>query len=137
MICEIVNPSDPYTIEHDDPIVIAAAVCLLGEGHYAARDKEGTQVCPLFVFGGFEKWWASKGVGEFGAWIEANRPPLTKAFASVTIGSIRDAEEVKSALAGMSETDGLEWLAKRHDARRSSLNDIGGRARQFAERLAS
>ena len=36
MLLNLINPSDPYTLEADDFEIAAVAVCLLGAGKYPA-----------------------------------------------------------------------------------------------------
>lgn len=108
---DLVNPSDPYTLEADDLQVAAVACCLLGNGKYALiglGDDFGQEV-PVFLLGGHDEWFTSK----FGMTYEETathtlnhrNDALARAFESVTLGS----------------------------ERRSSLNDIGGRARDIAQ----
>ena len=52
MLFEIINPSDPYTLETDSYAAAVAAVCILGEGKYGL-DPIGCDVpkVPLALFG--------------------------------------------------------------------------------------
>jgi len=110
---ELVNPSDPYTIEADDLQVAAVACCLLGNGKYGLTglgDDAGHDV-PVFLLGGHDDWFESK----FGMNYEDTAThvlnhrsgALARAFESVTLGR----------------------------ERRSSLNDIGGKARYIAQAI--
>ena len=106
---EIINPSDPYTMEADDLEVAAVAVCLLGNGKYGLSrigGDRGTEV-PPFLFGGHDEWFTDK----FGADFE------------------RTAERVLNqrgdALARAFESVTLER------AERSSMNNIGGKAQEL------
>jgi len=50
---EIVNPSDPYTIETDDFAAACVATILLGVGKYALDEKGGEKrQMPLLFLGG-------------------------------------------------------------------------------------
>lgn len=107
---EIVNPSDYYTIEHTDFLALAAACVLLGNGQYglAPIDHDGERV-PIFLFGGFEKWWSAHSPdADLGAYLDANKPAIAEAMESVSL------------------PPGSE---------RSSMNDIGGRAKKWAKQL--
>lgn len=59
---EIVNPSDPYTMEADDLQIAAVAVCLLGNGKYMAKGqgRDDGQDVPFFLFGGVDEWFIEK-----------------------------------------------------------------------------
>ena len=110
---EIANPSDPYTMEADDLQVAAVACCLLGNGKYGLTGLDGDagQDVPVFLFGGHDEWFVSK----FGMSYEDTathalnhrNDALARAFESVTLGR----EE------------------------RSSMNDIGGKARDIAQAI--
>ncbi len=126
---EIINPSDHYTIEAEDFEAAAIATLLLGEGSYGLRPEhdDGDEL-PVFLFGGFEEWWAERYPGgeEFGDRIEARRVDIADVLDSVTIGSRKEWEQAKAHGVPREEY---------HDVRRSSLNDIGARAWRMAERL--
>ena len=59
---EIVNPSDPYTIEAADMEVAAVAICFLGLGRYALKGigEDAGQDVPIFLFGGHDEWFVAK-----------------------------------------------------------------------------
>lgn len=135
MLAEIINPSDAVCIEHADPLVLAVAILILGEGHYGAEAEEGDIDCPIFLFGGFEAWWAKKEIGTFGDYIGTHGTDIAAALDTVTYGHFRDYREAQDAIAKMSPEDGAAWMAKRNDARRSSMNNIGARAALLAKRF--
>jgi hypothetical protein len=104
---EIINPSDPYTIEHSDFLALAAACVLLGNGQYGLSpiDHDGEKV-PLFIFGGFDQWWSKHSPdASIDKYIEANKLVIAEAMESVSLTS----------------------------GKRSSMNDIGGRAVRWAK----
>ena len=116
---EIINPSDPYTMEADDLRVAAVAVCLLGNGKYGldalGEDRDKGNNVPVFIFGGHDEWFEPR----FGATyedtakqvLEQRTDALARAFDSVTL--LR--------------------------AERSSMNNIGAKAKELARvvRLAA
>lgn len=54
---EIINPSDPYTMEADDLEIAAVSVSFLGDGKYALEgidDAQGNNV-PMFLLGGHDE----------------------------------------------------------------------------------
>lgn len=111
----IVNPSDPYTMEADDLEIAAVAVCLLGDGKYPldalGDDADKGNNVPAFLFGGHDEWFTSR----FGRNYEATADlcitqrgdALARALESVTLQAIR----------------------------RTSMNDIGERALRFAQNI--
>lgn len=108
---EIVNPSDPYTMEAPSLELAAVAVCFLGNGKYplTGLDDARGQDVPPFLFGGHDEWFTEK----FGANFEA----VCK----------RAIQEQNEALALTLESVTLT------SSRRSSMNDIGGRAKKLAQ----
>ena len=109
----LINPSDPYTLEADDIEIAAVAVCLLGCGKYPADalgdDANKGNNVPAFLFGGHDEWFESRFGGTYEAVAERclkdRADAVARAFESVKLGS----------------------------KRRTSLNDIGGKARELAE----
>jgi hypothetical protein len=111
---EIVNPSDPYTMESES-VAVAAVVCtLIGQGKYSLKEIGGTgeNDVPFFMFGGLADWFIEKTGGDFGAFyakcIADGGEELARAFDSVKLESPFE---------------------------RSSLNDIGARAKAYAEHV--
>lgn len=110
---EIVNPSDPYTMEADDLQIAAVVACLLGDGKYPLTgldDAKGQDV-PFFAFGGADEWFTKQFGMDYEATathaLENRSEALARAFESVTLGR----------------------------AERSSMNDIGGRAKSIAKAI--
>ena len=106
---EIVNPSDPYTMEATDMEVAAVAVSFLGAGRYGLKgiDEDAGQDVPIFLFGGHDEWF----IGKFGMnfedtsnhVIEHRATELANALDTVTLGraersSINDIKGTAQAL---------------------------------------
>lgn len=130
-IYEIVNPSDPYTMVAENEAVAFVACLLLGRGAYGLREGE-REACPLFRFGGDPEAWLKEkhGVG-IDETIAQNKQELVRVLRSVQIGTRSDRATLDEAI----EKCGREWMLRRHDEKRSSLNDIGRRAWLIAERV--
>jgi hypothetical protein len=113
----LINPSDPYTLEADDFEIAAVTVCLLGDGKYPADalgdDANKGYNVPAFLFGGHDEWFQSRFGGTFEAvadrCLKDRTDAVARCFESVTLNSFR----------------------------RSSLNNIGGRARDMAKAVRS
>ena len=108
---DICNPSDPYTMEAPDLEIAAVAVSLLGDGRYPLTglgDDKGQDV-PPFLFGGHDEWFTSK----FGMNFEET---VTKAIR-------HRSQELAAALDSVTL----------QSSRRTSMNDIGGRAEDLAK----
>jgi hypothetical protein len=122
MIYNIINPSDPYTMEADDEVVACAAGLILGEGRYALRRADDEQqVLPIFIGGGGIDWFVEKAGCSFADFLNAKGGEIGKALKSVRIGSPEARIHVQSV--------------EDHDKRRSSMNDIGRYAWSVGEAL--
>lgn len=139
MLYEIINPSDPYTIAADDPEVAAVACFLLGNGQYAFKPIDGPEDAevPILILVSADEWCEEKfgkKVGLLIADVINNKADaLIACLESCLIGRERDRREFEQAIALIDDPKKREeFRAARHDLRRSSLNDIGGRALQLA-----
>jgi len=133
---EISNPSDAYTIRGEF-LVAAVAVLCLGEGKYGLHpEKEGDRELPVFLLGGAD-WWIKENLGgDFAGYIEAHAMAIAEALESVTIGDFEDRARLERLLACISSpTERAAAQDAWHDQRRSSMNDIGKRAKQMAAHL--
>lgn len=112
---ELINPSDPYTVEAADFMVGAVAACLLGDGKYGLRglDEDAEARMPVFLLTNPDEWFIDK----FG---------MTYESAALHCIQTRT-EELAQALESVT-------LTSDH---RSSLNDIGRRAKAIAEAVRS
>lgn len=111
---EICNPSDPYTMEADDLEVAAVAVFALGGGHYPLLDKDGATVVPAFLFGGSAEW-------------------VAETF-SCTVDELFERVKGQKRAALVAALDSVQIPGGRE---RSSLNDIGGRAKKIVKALST
>jgi hypothetical protein len=140
MLFEIINPSDPYTIEANSLEIAAVACCILGEGKYALAELSGDKSgnVPMFMFGGQDDWFMK----QFGRTFEQScnyasqecTDELCCCLASVMIGGAdnrRAAEELLKRT-GTPQTY-LAALYEMHDAKRTSMNDIGRTAWGMAD----
>ena len=123
MIWEIHNPSDPYTIKSDSFHVAAVAVAMLGGGAYGI---DGT---PVLL--GWDEWLKEQKI-EVKNFVEAHRREIADALDSVLIGSENARQEAESAIALMPPEKREAWLAERHERERTSMNDIGAKAKKWA-----
>lgn len=137
----IANPSDPYTICADDLAVAAVACWLLGSGHYAFTNVEDPKdEVPIFLFGGQDAWTKEKfdmnAEGLIKDVLANKREALIACLDSTLIGRPSDRASYEKGLELIDDPDKRKaWRDHWHDERRSSLNDIGGRAYDLAERL--
>lgn len=139
MMYEIINPSDPYTLESDDFKVAAGAVLLVGQGKYGMCSvEEDSETLPVFLLGGAEEWLKEHDMYPFDEWLRANAERVAACLETVIIGSLADRKRLERVLACISDP---EERAKarfaHHDEKRSSLNDIGKACGIYAKKLRS
>lgn len=133
MICEIINPSDPYSLRCENFNCGAVAIALLGCGQLGLHSMNGVEQSPILF--GWDDWFKERGIEDLSKFADEHTEEMAEILESVLIGSPRDREELELAISAIPEERRAEWLAKRHDDKRSSLNDIGGAAASVAQRL--
>lgn len=133
---EIINPSDKYTLQARD-FATAAAVCLLlGEGRYGLRpEHEDGQECPMFLFGGHETFLAEHFGGDLSAWITEHKDAMVECLDSVLLGGFGRRADFDAAVAAVDDPEKLEAFREAWLDNRSSMNNIGGYAKQIADHL--
>jgi hypothetical protein len=136
MLFDLINMSDGYTFLASDLECAAIVTVLLGSGQYGAREIGGEANVPIFLFGGADDWFRTnfnRTIEESVALHKGDRlPALIEALESVLIGD-RAEYELTLPLIQVEKRD--EWTAARHDRLRSSMNDIGARAKRTAAAL--
>jgi len=139
MLYEIVNMRDPYTIEAMSLDVAAVACAILGGGQYQFRPLEdGGEEIPFFMFGGEDEWCQKHFRETFEQTASRVRKDKMEELAdcldSVLIGHAQDRKTYNNGLELIDDPEKREiWRCLWHDERRSSLNDIGGRAYKIAK----
>jgi hypothetical protein len=145
VIFEIVNPSDPYTIEAPDLAIAAVACFLLGKGAYAFEplDADKDQRVPIFLAGlagDVEKWCAQKFAMTsrqlFDHVLQRRPKELIDCLQSCLIGRRADRDDFAEFSRALDDDKKIaELRIARHKRRVTSLNDIGRRAYGLAEQL--
>lgn len=136
---EIVNPSDPYTIECPFLDVAAMVSVLLGQGKYSFRSLDSCEDVPMFAFGGADEW-CQKKFGE-NLMEMSNRVMDTKlvevadSLDSVLYGDREDRAEFLEATKDMDSMTREAHRMIEQNRKRSSLNAIGERAYRMAAKL--
>lgn len=136
-IYEIINPSDAYTLVSDSFEFACIVACLLGEGKYGLWQIDGDNEMPIFFIGGHDVWFTEHFGADFSAVMDRMNPAaVADVCDSVLIGKACDRETFDKAMALIEdESKRQEFRAHWHNTRRSSMNDIGSRARFYAEKL--
>lgn len=128
MIYELVNMSDACYFDAPDYPTAAAVVLLLGSGQYAGRPEDEGEGVPLFLLGGANAFIEEHFGGDLSTWLDRHGEAVAEAL--TTCNYCGSAKELRALL----ELD-KGARDKLNEARRSSLNNIVGRARQMARRL--
>jgi hypothetical protein len=138
---ELINPSDKYTLQAYDFATAAAACLLIGEGRCGLEPEtdehgEATQPrCPLFLFGGHEAFIEEHFGGDLGAWLGEHRLAVADCLDSVLLGGFARRADYDAAIAAIDDPVKLAAFREAWQDKRSSLNDIGGWAHDYARRL--
>lgn len=123
---EIVNPSDPLSMRAPSLHIAALAIaCVSTKFGVSGVDAEGKPLDSPVLFG-WDDWIKREGI-DLEAWC---RDPeklraMGDALLSVCLGKPNDRADFDDAMAAITdEAKRAEFIAKRNDRRRSSLNDI-------------
>lgn len=132
MICEIINPSDPYTLECSDFLIAAVAVAVLGRGQWGLDGPDDQSTPVLF---GWDDWFAKQGVDDLNEYLTANSLAVAAVLDSVRIGSTSTRRAERIAVEYMTPQDAKKYRDRIHDDQRTSMNNIGAAAWSLAERM--
>lgn len=140
MLFEVINPSDPYLFEAPELEIAALAVCLVGNGRYAAQEVDGEANVPLFLLGGHDEWFQA----QFGRTFEQSLDycrheklaALVACLESFFYGTPELAKMYHKGLELLEDpVKQVQWKTEWKETHRSSMNDIGARAWAYAARL--
>jgi len=131
-IYELINPSDPYSFEAPNLKIAAAAVVMLSPAFGARRCGDDVEECTPILFG-WEDWLSEHGIDE--SWVAQHRAEIADALDSFLIGDYTRRQDVVDMLDMLSPDKREEWRARRQDRHRSSLNQIGKTAYEYARRI--
>lgn len=136
---EIINPSDAYTMRSESDLAACLACLFLGTGQYGLQRLDNDFEMPIFMFGGVEEWYDKTfGVKVIGEAFVEHKELVIAALESVMIGSRDIRRATEEALDYITDPEKrAAYLAKMHDERRSSMNDIGGRALSLVRSMRS
>ena len=129
MICEIINPSDAYTLKTDDFKMACVAIAVLGNGKIGL--KCGEESSPILF--GWDDWLKEQSIDDLGKYIEDHKLKIADILDTVLIGSEGDRIFIEEkTLPSLQEDKRQAWLDDWHERKCSSMNDIGGGARKLA-----
>lgn len=159
---DLVNMSDSICFRAPDKQIATLVTILLGNGQYSAKaiGLDGNEIAengdsgpgdagsndgkvtwphsvPFFMFGGFDPFWKAN-------WpdvpadeaIDRRKPEVIAALRTVMLGNVGDRRLYDGACAAITDPDKLKaFQADWNDKKRSSLNDIMGRALAIADKF--
>lgn len=141
---EIINPSDPYTLEWENFKIACVSVMLVGNGKYALEPlTKGGRKMPPFIFGGAKEWFKEEFSEEFDSVVELNKQDISDCLRNIVIGDEWDREIYNETMfhyldwGWNMEMSGkqLQWRRMWHEKKCSSINNIGMRADRIADEL--
>lgn len=137
-VLEICNPSDAYTLVCDDDLYATLACILLGNGKYGLSDREDNFICPIMIFGGTDEH--IQEISEYqsadAAFHAADKKRLAEVLRTTLLGGFGGREEFEETIALIPEERQEQFRQIWHE-KRTSMNNIGGRAIAIAKRLES
>jgi hypothetical protein len=139
MLYNIVNPSDPYTIEAPSLDVAAMTAILLGQGNYPFRSLEGGEDVPAFAFGKGDVW-CQKHFKETlmemsNRVMDTKLGEVAECLDSVLYGDAQERVEFLATTKDMDRPNFEAERAMRQLDRCSSMNDIGSLSYRMAAKL--
>ena len=128
---EVVNPSDPITFEADDPDIARFAALVLGNGRLGVTDEDGETVLPLYIFGMSEEE-AERVVAPLAEKCKTpeGKAALVAALDTFAVCSMSSRKALRAALG-----NDREALKRWNEEKRSSMNNICGRAAKLADSM--
>jgi hypothetical protein len=142
MIYNIINPSDAYTIAADDYAIAVVACLVLGNGQYGFAPVDGSKDkrVPLLISDRADEWcqkhFGMSAVALIRKTSKTQPTKLIDCLESCLIGDLGSREDFEEACNFIKdEAKQIAFKAARHDRRRTSMNDIGGRAYRMAAEL--
>lgn len=121
----------------DDPKVAAVATVVLGDGFYGLHDEKDETVVGPIAFGGSDDW-IKENFGDtekYSAFIESHKKEIADALDSVRLGKLKDRREFENKIQSIESASERKNLEAKHHEKRSSMNDIGGRAWSIAKSI--
>lgn len=134
MIYELINPSDAITFEGDDDTLAAVSALVIGNGKFGLRDQTDRTVLPVFILGGALEWLESQGIN-LDSYLTENRDRIAGFLDTCLYGSVGERHTFNDAVSRMSADDAAAHKAHLMDRRRSSMSNIGGACKLWADHL--
>ena len=143
MLYRVINPSDPIAFRSPNRKIATLVITLIGGGRYAgeaytdAGKRLESEDVPFFMFGGFKEFWQQiTGEENTEGAVNRNLDEVIASLRTVTLGTIEDLKLYESAVSIIDDpVKRHAFIAEWNEQRRTSLNDIMGRAHKIANML--
>lgn len=131
MLYEIINPSDKMTMAAENQGVAACAIILLGEGWYGLDPHTGNEddEVPLFIT---DEWFEDRFDMSSVDYMRLHWDEVVAALETVTYGGFDDYREYHDQLEKLDEDKREDFAFRWAGEHRTSMNNIGERAKQLA-----
>lgn len=140
---DLINMSDKVTYLAPDLEIGAIVAFLLGEGRYGARTVDDGELLdvPIFLFGGSEEWCKAQLGCDiealFHVRLEARKAEVADAMRSALYADADERVALDELRSRMPDDEWAAFRAKHQDGRRTSMNNICGRADHYAKKFST
>jgi len=142
MFYEVINPSDAISFRCNDRKCATLVLTILGGGAYGGRafndslEEEPDADIPIFLFGGLDEFWATFDSRPIKDALSSSLDEVAFALESVALGGVSERRSFDLAMSAITDESKREtFLAEYNDQKRSSMNDIMGRAHRIAKKM--
>lgn len=138
MIHEIINPSDPYTIECDDMALLTASIFVLGEGKLGTSSEETDFTVPITIFlpEGGAVYFENEFNIDFESYVETNKVRIGECLGTVVLGKVSDRDKYFEFIKNDDKDEREKLIEKWYDENETSSSQLGQRALYMYKYLA-
>ena len=136
MLFNLINPSDPYTLEAEDLSTAAMAACLLSTT-FGVESTYGSQSA-MFLFmteADLNGWFREHAGVDTATFVEEHRMAVADALASFVYGDVADRKLYNETMDLLSDEEAKLAFKDNWQDRISSLSNIGKAAWQRADEI--
>lgn len=137
MIYELINPSDPVTIQAEDDKVAAAVALIVGKGAMGLFRTDGygngIQVLPIMIFcdkSQLDEYLRELGIHDMSKFIVEKINEIIDCLESALVGSASDRVAIMEVCS--QQGDVKKAMRVWNESKRTSMNDICGACHGFA-----
>lgn len=138
MLYDLINPSDPYTLESDSFAAACVAACLIGSGQYGLKPRSGSDdEMPLFLFGGHNEWFVEHFGTNFADTLQAiGLDAIADVLDTLLVGGMGERTLFQTTVQFVDDPARRAQLRRQFNrSKAGSINDIAGRADQLSREI--